>query len=208
MDVYSSDEDIDLAIAQAAMPAPRAARQYAQRQFTEDSNDNIFRERYRVPREVVDHLEEKLGANLQHPTRRNNPLSPRDQIKIFLHFLGTNAFYHTLRDCHGVSTDTVFRTVHRVCDALFELRNVYIKWPENTDKLVRDFYDIAQMPSVCGCLDGTHVAVLPPKEDEASCVNRHHFHSLNVMAVCGPDLNIFYANSRAGGRWHDSRVTL
>jgi len=208
MDVYSSDEDIDLAIAYEAMPAQRSARQHAQRQFSEDISDKVFRERYRVPRAVVDHLEEKLGDKLQHKSGRNNPLSPRDQIKIFLHFLGTNSFYHVLRDCHGVSTDTVFRTVHRVCDELFELRNDYIQWPENTDKLAREFYDIAKMPSVCGCIDGTHVPVLPPKEDEAACVNRHHFHSLNVMAVCGPDLKIFYANSRAGGRWHDSRVRI
>ena len=123
MDVYSSDEDIDLAIAYEAMRAQRSERQYAQRQFSEDISDKVFRERYRVPRAVVDHLEEKLGDKLRHKTERNNPLSPRDQIKIFLHFLGTNAFYHVLRDCHGVSTDTVFRTVHRVCDKLFELRN-------------------------------------------------------------------------------------
>ena len=207
MDVYSSDEDIDLGIAQGAMPVPRSARQYAQRQFSEDISDKVFRERYRVPRAVVDHLEEKLGDKLKHSTERNNPLSPRDQIKIFLHFLGNNAFYHVLCDCHGVSKNTVFRTVHRVCDELFELRNDYIKWPENTDKLARDFYEIAKMPSVCGCIDGSHVPVIPPKEDESACVNRHHVHSLNVMAVCGPDLKIYYANSRAGGRWHDSRVS-
>ncbi len=208
MDVYSSDEDIDLGVAHGAIPAQRSARQFVQRQFGEDISEKVFRERYRVPKAVVDHLEEKLGHNLQHPTDRNNPLTPRDQIKVFLHFVGTNAFYHIHRDCHGVSTDTVFRTVHRVCDALFELRNDYIKWPDNTDKLAQEFYDIAKMPSVCGCIDGSHVPVLPPKADEAACVNRHHFHSLNVMAVSGPDLKVYYVNSRAGGHWHDSRVII
>ena len=45
------------------------------------------------------------------------------------------------------------------------------------------FFDIARMPSVCGCVDGTHVQVNPPSADEVSFVNRHHTHSLNVMAV-------------------------
>jgi hypothetical protein len=157
MDLYSSDEDIDLGIAQGAIPVPRSARQFAQRRFNEDISDKVFRKRYRVPRSVVDHLELKLGDKLKHTTERNSPVSPRDQIKVFLHFLGTNAFYHIIRDCHGVSTDTVFRTVHRVCDALFEVRNDYIKWPDNTDKLAQDFYNMARMPSVCGCIDGTHV---------------------------------------------------
>ena len=105
MDVYSSDEDIDLAIAEEAIPAPRSARQFAPRQFSEDITDKVFRERYRVPRAVVDHLEEKLGDKLRHKTDRNKPLSPRDQIKIFLHFLGTNSFYHVIRNCHGVSKE-------------------------------------------------------------------------------------------------------
>jgi len=41
-----------------------------------------------VPRQVLDELEIKLQDALQHPTKRNHSLSPREQIKVFLHFLG------------------------------------------------------------------------------------------------------------------------
>ena len=88
MEYYSSDEDIDLGIGQAEQEGRRSARTFKQRDFSEDIDDKVFRERYRVPRAVVDVLEEKLAPKLEHPTERNQRLTPRDQIKIFLHFLG------------------------------------------------------------------------------------------------------------------------
>jgi nuclease HARBI1 len=205
MDIYSSDEDIDLAIA-ARIRNQRKARQFQPRKFEEEIDDKTFRERYRVPRNVLDQLEEILTDKLKHNTHRNCSLQPRDQIKIFLHFIGTSAFYHILRDCHGVSTETVHRAVHSVCDALFDLRENYIHWPENPQHLANKFYEVAGMPSVCGLIDGSHILITPPAADEDAFINRHQDHSLNVLAVCGPDLKIYYANSRAPGRWHDSRV--
>lgn len=65
---------------------------------------------------------------------------------------------------------------------------------------------MAGMPSVCGCVDGSHFLVTPEKEDEASFVNRHHSHSINAVMCCGPDLTVYFANCNAPGAWHDSHV--
>jgi len=65
--------------------------------------------------------------------------------------------------------------------------------------LAKKFFEKAGFPSVCGVLDGTHVKVSPPLEDEQSYVNRHHSYSLNVLAVAGPDLSFFYINSNFPG---------
>ena len=102
---------------------------FAERRFDEANiSDKQFRERYRVPRSVVDYLEERFFEALKFPTQRNKPLSPREQILVFLHFSGTNSFYHVMRDCHGIGTDTVFRCVHRVCEVLFQIRNEFIRY--------------------------------------------------------------------------------
>lgn len=80
-------------------------------------------------------------------------------------------------------------------------------WPaQNLNKIAEDFYDMASMPSVCGCVDGSHFLVTPEKDDEASFVNRHHSHSINAVVCCGPDLTVYYANCSAPGAWHDSHV--
>jgi len=116
-------------------------------------------------------------------------------------------FYHDLAFSHGVSTDTVFRAIHRVTDVRVTLQGDVVKWPENCNDIAREFRDIAGFPAVAGCLDGTHVMVSPPKSDEEGFINRHHTHSINVVGVCGPNLRIYYINSSCPGRWHDSRVS-
>ena len=160
-----------------------------------------------MPRVVVDLLEERLGPGLLHPTQRSGALSVRDQILTFLHFVGTNSFFHVVRDCHGISTNTVYRIVHEVIKAVFELRNEFISFPANPQAAAGKFKDVAGIPFVIGAVDGTHVGVFPPKEHEAAFINRHHEHSLNAVMVCGPDMVFYNANSNAPGRWHDSRVS-
>ena len=109
MAAYSLDEDLEMGMLEELELQKRQPRQFNERKFDENIDDKTFRERYRVPQQVVDLLEEKLNDRLMPKTGRNKGLSARDQIKVFLHFLGTNVFNHVVRDCHKISTDTVFR---------------------------------------------------------------------------------------------------
>jgi len=118
---------------------------------------------------------------------------------LFCQFLETNTYYHLLRDARGPSAQTVSRIVQRVCEAVLTLKDEVVKWPDDTSKLAAEFFEIGGFPSVCGCLDGTHIKVHPPQEDEQSFVNRHHTYSLNVLAVAGPDLTFFYINANFPG---------
>ena len=128
------------------------------------------------------------------------------QIELFLHFIGTNSFYHVMRDARGPSTHTVHRVVHRVSKAINTLKADVVCWPEDCSKLAKSFFDLSGFPLVAGCLDGTHITITPPANDEISYINWHHTHSLNVLAVCGPDLSIFYLNANHPGRCHDAHV--
>ena len=104
MDVidFDSDSDLENAIIEYEfLQKSRAPRTFSERKFSEEVSDIEFRQRYRVSREVIDYLTDRLTPLLQCPTKCNQPLSPREQIKMFLHFLGTNSFYHVLRDAEG-----------------------------------------------------------------------------------------------------------
>jgi hypothetical protein len=202
----SSDSDLEMAILDDAEPKPRRARQFNERAFGDAIDEVTRQQQHRVPIEVVNFLEARLSPLLKHPTKRNQPLEPRQQIELFLHFLGTNAFYHLLRDARGPSSHTVYRVIHRVSDAINTLRQEIIRWPDDCSKLPQDFLKIGGFPSVAGCLDGTHVNISPPSQDEISYLNRHHQHSINVLAVSGPDLSIYYLNANRPGRCHDSNV--
>lgn len=47
--------------------------------------------------------------------------------------------------------------------------------------IIQGFYEIAGMPCTIGAVDGTHILVKPPKEEEWTYVNRKGQHSINVQ---------------------------
>ena len=54
---------------------------------------------------------------------------------------------------------------------------------------VNRFYNKYGFPGVVGCVDCTHVAIVPPKKNcptypEHIYVNRKGYHSINVQIVC------------------------
>ena len=69
-----------------------------------------------------------------------------------------------------------------------------------------DFYKIRQLPGVIGCVDGTRVWIITPRDHEANFVNRKGYDSLNVQVIC--DANVKWTNlvARWRGSAHDSRI--
>lgn len=132
-------------------------------------------------------------------------LKARQQLLVFLHFLGTNSFYHVIKTCHGISTSTVWHIIHCNVLAILSFKQEFIRWPGQPLNIATEFRDIAGFPCVAGCVDGTHVHVNPSHNDEDAYVNHHHSKSLNVAMVSGQITQSTYA-SRSPGRWHDSRV--
>ena len=146
---FSSDEEIDEMVAYLN-PLIRRPRNFEERTLFEVEDDKLFREKFRVPKEVVYKLHTSLGLQLEHPTRRNKSLSSMQMIKVFLHFLGTNSFYHELKTQHGISSATVCRVVKAVSDAIVTLGPEYVKWPPNAIDVARQFMSVANFPAIMG----------------------------------------------------------
>ncbi|XP_044172446.1 putative nuclease HARBI1 [Acropora millepora] len=199
----SSEEELDELLRRQVMRQPR---NFEERRLFDIENPREFREKFRLPVDAFVHLLELIGPRLEHRTRRNRPLTARQQLLVFLHFLGTNSFYHVMHSCHGISTSTVWQIIHRVVPVILSFKREFIRWPDQPLSIAAKFRDIAGFPCVAGCVDGTHVPVNPPHNDEDAYVNRHHSKSLNVAMVAGPDYTIYFCSSRCPGRWHDSRV--
>ncbi|KAL0852377.1 hypothetical protein ABMA28_000574 [Loxostege sticticalis] len=61
-------------------------------------------------------------------------------------------------------------------------------------------------PGVLGCIDGTHVAIIRPKDYEEAFFNRKMYHFLNVLVICDADLRILHVDASFGGASHDSHI--
>ncbi|XP_053382450.1 putative nuclease HARBI1 [Mercenaria mercenaria] len=189
----------------------RRPRQFRRidRQLT-DLTDEELRQRYRFSADNIDRLVELLGPTLERRTRRNQALTPRQQILITLRFLATGNFMQVIGDTFGVDISTVSRVVRDVTDVLFGLKDQFIKFPvtdHDRRRIMSGFYAIRGFPSVIGCIDGTHVKIISPGyPDEAAFVNRKHQHSINVQATCDHKGMFTSINACWPGSCHDSHI--
>lgn len=72
---------------------------------------------------------------------------------------------------------------------------------------IQKFYNIARMPGVVGAIDCTHIQILRPSVENSEVFRcRKGYFSLNVQAVCGPDLCFHNVVARWPGSAHDSRI--
>lgn len=76
-----------------------------------------------------------------------------------------------------VFNETIKCMERNLCESWIKLDVV------NFNATTRYFYEKYKIPGVVGCIDGTHVFILKPKEDEHMYFNRKGAHSINVMIV-------------------------
>ena len=168
--------------------------------------------RFRLSESDIDILLNALHPLLLHPTLRNMALSPKQQLLVAIRFLATGDNLATIGDAHGIHKSTVSRVIRRVVSAINSvLYFEYVKWPEGNETwtaIKTHFRNVpgGGIPTVCGCIDGTYVNIKRPKSNEVQFVNRHGSHSLNVLLLCGPQLEFFYANPKFPGSVSDARV--
>lgn len=115
----------------------------------------------------------------------------------------------TLGDCHDVSQMTVSRCLKVVSRAIAGLSQRYIKCPSGNDlrRTVEQFHAIGGMPGVVGAIDCTHISILRPSVENPEMFRcRKGYFSLNVQAVCGPNLEFHNVVARWPGSVHDSRI--
>lgn len=85
----------------------------------------------------------------------------------------------------------------------------YIKFPRTRRELNESkeiFMNKFNFPGTVGAIDGTHIAILKPREEEHNFINRKGFHSLNVQLVCDANLRIISVNANYPGSSHDSFI--
>ncbi|XP_018025936.1 putative nuclease HARBI1, partial [Hyalella azteca] len=71
---------------------------------------------------------------------------------------------------------------------------------------MRDFHAVAGFPRIIGAIDGTHVPIKAPTDDEAIFVNRKKFHSLNIQVVCDAHRMIINYVVKFPGSTHDAYI--
>ncbi|KAJ1178720.1 hypothetical protein NDU88_003962 [Pleurodeles waltl] len=164
--------------------------------------------RYRLDRATIHELCAQLEPALMSPIRQPTGIPPLVQVLSVLHFLATGSFQTTVAMSSGMSQPMFSKILSRVLSALMKLMRSYIIFPEEGDlpTVKGDFYALGHIPNIIGAIDGTHVALVPPKDDEQVYRNRKSYHSMNVQVVCLADQYISHVNAKFPGSVHDAYV--
>ncbi|KAJ8917089.1 hypothetical protein NQ315_013008 [Exocentrus adspersus] len=179
-------------------------------------SDKKFIKNYRLSKDLATNLINLLNP-LLNQREHLSALRTEEKVLIALNFFATGSYQANVGNSKylGVSQSTVTRCVEEITEALNrpEMFNRFIKFPQNMNELNQlriRFHRKYGMPGIIGCIDGTHVAIVPPRNDpehpEHIYVNRKNYHSLNVQLVCDENMQILHVNARFPGSSHDSYI--
>ena len=202
---YSTESDSD-----EESYIERRARKFRPRINYSRNDDFRFKQKFRLDKSAAEYVLQEIGRYLAHPTRRNAALSSEQQFLTALAWLGNGSQYHAVGRMHGVDRATVHRCVRNVCDLIVrELFGKEIRWPEENPELIAQKFSTVSsvpFPNVAGLIDGSLIPMDAPKSHEEAYVDRKGRHSLNVLAVCGPNQEFYFLSAKWPGSVHDARV--
>lgn len=169
-----------------------------------------FRKCFRLSRDLAQQLITDLTPHMTPEVRAGRiPI----QIRILgaLRFFAQGSYQKAVGDDFNtcMSQPTFSRALSEVCLALETIAPQWIKFPlTDAEKQLKkeEFMAKFEFPGVIGCIDGTHVAIVPPQNDEHIYFNRKNYHSKNVQIICDANLLILNVKSNYGGSSHDSFI--
>ena len=116
--------------------------------------------------------------------------------------------FRGIADRFGVAKSTAWSCVKRVSQIFCDDVQNYIKWPSEGN-IVRNaglFQEIADLPGVIGCVDGSEIPIIAPINNAHSYYNRKSFYSITLQGTCDMDLNFIDTFIGCCGSSHDARI--
>ena len=174
-----------------------------------DISDEQLLKNYRFPRCEIINLIENLDPLLKRNTQRSHALQTSTQVLVALRFYASGTFQNVIADTAGLTQASVSRIISNITEILAEKSKNEIKMPttgSEINRTIQNFGQINGFPRVIGALDGTHIAIKAPADDEPIYVNRKNFHSLNMQVISNADNLVLSYSVRYPGSTHDAFI--
>ena len=176
-------------------------------------NDEEFLFAFRVSRDsfflLLDEMKDKVAFSSTSKSSHQRPIS--FQLLVFLYRIGRESIAggsHTLAAYFGIAKGSVNNYVRRVVQALLEIKDVVVYWPDAEErKEMRNRLAAHGFRHVVGIIDGTLIGLdFRPEAFHECYFSRKSMYALNVMVVCDDRRRIIYYNAGWPGSTHDNRV--
>ena len=148
-----------------------------------DLPEELFKKEYRMYKGNVRQLCELLDEDLIPKITGKHILTTEQKVLISLKVLASGSFQNVAKDYVNVAQPTVSKVLEDFVDALNSRVKDFIFMPSgrelNASK--QQFYAEANFPGVVGAIDGTHIPIIAPNENEHLYVGRKGYHTINVQ---------------------------
>lgn len=148
-----------------------------------------FKEAFRMTKVLFKKIVEELREDLTpepNPISTREPTSVEKQVAICLYKLASCCEYRVVGRVFGVHKSTVHKFFYKVIRAINrKLLWKTIKMPDASEskKISESFQRKSGVPQIIGCIDGSHIPILPPTEGAKDFINRKHYASVVLQAV-------------------------
>lgn len=170
----------------------------------------FFRQQLRVTRNSFNRILNILGHRLvRQPSRLRDPLPPEKILALGLYRLGHENSYVSIGPSFNVGKATVVEAVQDVVEALYEVRNEYIKFPETEAETLAatgTFAELSELPNIVGAIDGSHVRIKAPKDNAVDYFSRYQQHDFIIQVVVNGQKMFLDFVCGYPGSMHDARV--
>jgi nuclease HARBI1 len=130
-------------------------------------------------------------------------------VLAFLGQLRSGSFQWMIGGDCGISQPSASRIINACCDHTLTFAKDVVNFPTtilNINKIKQDFHDIAKIPNTIGIVDGTHMPIIAPKDNEPIFVNRKQYHSISCQVVANCSYQITDIVAKWPGSIHDSYI--
>ena len=140
--------------------------------------------------------------------RLRDCIAPQKVLTLGLYRLAHGNSYESIGPNFNVGRSTVLEAVQDVVEALFNLRNEYIKFPiteAETQVCIQTFQD-SDLPNIVGAIDGSHIRIAAPPDSAVDYFSRYQQHDFIVQAIVDGRKRFLDFASAFPGSMHDARV--
>ncbi|CAN7945902.1 unnamed protein product [Ixodes hexagonus] len=142
-------------------------------------------------------------------TNMRQPISVEKRVAIGLYKLCSTAEDRTIAHLFGVGRSTVngiYREFSDTIVARLEQTSVAMVCQNELQNHMLEFEAVCGFPSAIGALDGSHLAVSPPKDQDCDYRNYKGWYSIILLAIVDHRYTFRYVNVGSPGKCHDSHV--
>lgn len=140
---------------------------------------------------------------------RPNAITHEKAFLLTLWYLANTETFHEVSDRFDVTQSSSHRVLQQTLNIIIWLTDEFICWPHDLQEkleISHGFGDLQGVDCVIGVIDGTHIGVVRPMEDQRDYYDRKRYHSILLQAIVTSDGRIIDVHMGEPGSMHNARM--